>query len=276
MHILDNLISNAVANWERGSRGRYEFVGCNDARQATLSRALDSLYTALVRTIIPDSQASAARTSEAFRVFFGDRVGAAFVTRILTEVTTGRAKRAPIHGISSGSPTFVCIDPTQPEKNFNLISPHGSTTDAISLCTKGPVAMYVNPATGASVYANIQWILLEEIVHYYLYAQSEIIQRDPEVYNINEAWGLSPREQLGNAPNYAYYASILAAVHSNCTDWPRARSATDDRDLLEVDIGLENQPGTVSDNPTDVPVSVINVTSIRFEDRKIVNAAGLY
>ncbi|KAL8975096.1 MAG: hypothetical protein Q9197_000675 [Variospora fuerteventurae] len=250
MHNLDNLISNAVANWERGSRGRYEFIGCNDARQATLSRALDSLYTALVRTILPDSRASAATTSEAFRVFFGDRVGAAFVTRILTEVTTGRAKRAPIHGISSGSPTFVCIDPTQPEKNFNLISPHGSTTDAISLCTKGPVAMYVNPypfiilcptffsfpqgpisgqvdcpiinrranqfrkklrdgsrATGASVYANMQWILLEEIVHYYLYAQSEIVQRDPEVYNINEVWGLSPREQLGNAPNYAYYAS---------------------------------------------------------------------
>ncbi|KAI4128234.1 MAG: hypothetical protein LQ341_006698 [Variospora aurantia] len=315
MHILDNLISNAVANWERGSRGRYGFVGCNDARQATLSRALDSLYTALVRTVLPDSRASAATTSEAFRVFFGDRVGAAFVARILTEVTTGQAKRAPIGGFSSGSPTFVCIDPTQPEKNFNMIKPDGSTTDAIALCTGGPAASYVNPlpfiilcpkfflfpegpisgrvdcpvvnrkanrfrrkwrdpsrVTGASVYGNIQWILLEEIVHYYLYAQSEIIQRHPEVYNINEAWGLSPREQLGNAPNYAYYASILAAVHLNCTDWPRARSAADGRELLEVDIGLKNQPGTVSDDQTDV---VINVTSIDFGDGEIVDAAGL-
>ncbi|KAL8652979.1 MAG: hypothetical protein Q9210_002371 [Variospora velana] len=250
MHILENLNSSVVANWERGSRGRYQFTGCNDARQAALSRALDSLYTALVGTIIPDSQASAATTSEAFRVFFGDRVGAAFVTRILTEVITGKAKRAPIRGFSSGSPTFVCVDPTQPEKNFNMTGPDGSTTDAISWCTKGPTAAYVNPlpfiilcpkfflfhegpisgkvdcpvvnreanrfrrkrrdgsgVAGASVYANIQWILLEEIVHYYLYAQSEVIQRDPEVYNINKAWGLSPREQLGNAPNYSYYAS---------------------------------------------------------------------
>ena len=64
---------------------------------------------------------------------------------------------------------------------------------------------------GSSVWYSMQWILLEEIVHYYLYA-SEVRSLNPEAYDINKAGSLSAIDSLGNGVSYAYYAS------SRCKD----------------------------------------------------------
>lgn len=58
-----------------------------------------------------------------------------------------------------------------------------------------------------SMYANHQWTLLEEIVHYYLAAQTAAKMMKPEVYSINKAWALKGVEALGNAVSYAYHAA---------------------------------------------------------------------
>ncbi|KAL8858521.1 MAG: hypothetical protein Q9178_005019 [Gyalolechia marmorata] len=70
---------------------------------------------------------------------------------------------------------------------------------------------------GSSVWYSMQWILLEEIVHYYLYA-SEVRSLNPEAYDINKAGSLSAIDSLGNGVSYAYYAST---VYARCADWPR-------------------------------------------------------
>lgn len=52
------------------------------------------------------------------------------------------------------------------------------------------------------------WILLEEIVHYYLNSQRPPVQGPkPEIRDINKAWGLNAALSLGNAQSYAYYAA---------------------------------------------------------------------
>lgn len=55
------------------------------------------------------------------------------------------------------------------------------------------------------------WGLLEEIVHYYLFATPQITYLKPEVYDINKAWRLNARQALSNAPNYAFYAASKCA-----------------------------------------------------------------
>ncbi|KAL8724407.1 MAG: hypothetical protein Q9181_006838, partial [Wetmoreana brouardii] len=61
--------------------------------------------------------------------------------------------------------------------------------------------------TGSSVVHNQMWILFHEIVHYYLFAQPDYKFLDPEVYNINAAWGLNPAESVRNSGNFVYYAA---------------------------------------------------------------------
>ncbi|KAL8850217.1 MAG: hypothetical protein Q9221_004816 [Calogaya cf. arnoldii] len=94
---------------------------------------------------------------------------------------------------------------------------------------------------GSSVIDDFQWTLLEEIVHYYLYVYKDTaFSLEPEVYDINEAWKLSPIDSLANAASWAYYASSqythlqlvkvavadlwLVAVHARCSNWPDPRS----------------------------------------------------
>ena len=59
---------------------------------------------------------------------------------------------------------------------------------------------------GLSLIHNQMWAMLEEIVHYYLFAQPSITSLKPEAYDINEAWRLSATQAMSNAVNYAYYA----------------------------------------------------------------------
>ncbi len=57
------------------------------------------------------------------------------------------------------------------------------------------------------------WILLEEIVHYYLDSQQPPVQGPkPEVRDVNEAWELNAALSLGNAQSYAYYAASKSSL----------------------------------------------------------------
>lgn len=62
--------------------------------------------------------------------------------------------------------------------------------------------------TGQRVMEIQLWILLEEIVHYYLNSHWPPVQGpEPEVRDINKAWELDAALSLGNAQSYAYYAA---------------------------------------------------------------------
>lgn len=65
---------------------------------------------------------------------------------------------------------------------------------------------------GQSVIHSQMWIILEEIVHYYLHAQPSITSLKPEVYDINKAGRLSTTGALGNAVSYAYYAGSKSEI----------------------------------------------------------------
>ncbi|KAL8843674.1 MAG: hypothetical protein Q9176_001882 [Flavoplaca citrina] len=53
---------------------------------------------------------------------------------------------------------------------------------------------------GSGVINNFWWVLLEEIVHYYLHAyKDDVFSLQPEVYDINKAWELSSTDSLANA-----------------------------------------------------------------------------
>ncbi|KAI4090346.1 MAG: hypothetical protein LQ344_004776 [Seirophora lacunosa] len=295
-----NSLEPRAVRWEPSKHGKYEFLGCNQKRQAMLGRVLDSLHTAL-GPIIQDSRTSIRKPSRAFETFFGDRTVAPFVTRILTSVITWEAKRPPIRGYTSGSPTFLCVDPAQPQNSFEMQTPDGSK-DLIDHCRGppvGPACSYLIPHpfiilcpgffnfpegpnegkvdcpvvdrtrtrfqkngregsdhVGSSVYANAQWLLLEEIVHYYLTAQNVIPDNQPEIYNINDARALSPRKSAGNGVSYAYYAGI-----------------GDDRELLEADLNQQDQPDTASDGQS-LAGGVLNVTSIQFSGGETLTAGG--
>ena len=59
---------------------------------------------------------------------------------------------------------------------------------------------------GDSIIHNQLFVLLEELVHYYI-TSSRVKSTKPEVYDINKAWKLSARKSLGNAASYGYYAA---------------------------------------------------------------------
>ncbi|KAL9596303.1 MAG: hypothetical protein Q9219_005898 [cf. Caloplaca sp. 3 TL-2023] len=113
--------------------------------------------------------------------------------------------------------------------------------------------------TGSSVWYSMQWVLLEEIVHYYLYA-SKGMSLIPEVYDINGVWKLDATDSLVNGISYAYYAG---SVHAKCRDWPRRRRRSDDRELLE---GSRSLGGTADglNHIVNGLGGALNVSSVHF------------
>lgn len=60
------------------------------------------------------------------------------------------------------------------------------------------------------------WILLEEIVHYYLDSHQPPVQGpEPEVRDVNDAWELNAALSLGNAQSYAYYAASKPSLSAD-------------------------------------------------------------
>ncbi|KAL8837012.1 MAG: hypothetical protein Q9170_002701 [Blastenia crenularia] len=309
-----NLLERQDATWDLSNSGNYQFAGCGDEKNRILTQQLTSLYNALI-PIIEDANASTANPSAAYTAFFKSKSNAAFVANLLADVTTGVAKRQPRPPISNGNPTFVCLDPSQPEKNFVVNRPDGFVGAIAYFCSNArqPVAAYFNPTpyiilcpgffdqaaaleagkgdcpvvnyrlnrfiskpkddycTGSSLWNNIQWGLLEEIVHYYLAASDDVVSFIPEAYEINEAWALSANDSLGNAVSYAYYAST---VHAQCTAWPRTPQDDDNRILLEADAGITNQTAALQDDQIRAPLGVLNVTDVQFNQNDTTATAG--
>ncbi|KAL8713138.1 MAG: hypothetical protein Q9220_002659 [cf. Caloplaca sp. 1 TL-2023] len=195
-----------VAEWDLEDNGNYRYAGCDHEQGQALTQQLDSLYAALI-PIIDDTKASATNPGAAYKAFFKSRSNAVFVANLLANVTTGVARRQPRPPISNGNPTFVCLDPARPENNFirqgaepRIARP--STTGSTALSKSRRMTTALGPAC-----ENIQWSLLEEVVHYYLAAASVgVVSHIPEAYDINEAWALSAADALGNAVSYSYYA----------------------------------------------------------------------
>lgn len=213
---------------------------------------LNLLWKALL-PVVQDALNSQTRPSAAYKAFFKNPANAIFVAQILSNVTTGTARRPPHAPWSNGSPTIIC---PRPGCSFILQGPDGSEVDAETQCKDldNPIATYLNPTpyivlcpafftgvggpitppsdscptvnhainrfrrkptdytnAGLSVVHCQMWILLEEIVHYYLFTTPQYTYLKPEVYDINKAWRLSPQKALRNAPNYAYYAASKCA-----------------------------------------------------------------
>ncbi|KAL9594480.1 MAG: hypothetical protein Q9219_007014 [cf. Caloplaca sp. 3 TL-2023] len=240
--------------WELGHSGNFQFAGCGDTKGRILVEQLHSLYTAL-GAAIQDAKKSLLSPSQAYKIFLKDRRNASFIAKLLTNVQSGVAKRSPHPPLSNGNPTFICIDPAQPDQNIVTRRRDGSSQDVISICNdpSSPVAFYLVPnpyiilcsqffdlppfpkpgtkgcpvvdhhlnrfirtqdddwCTGSNMFDNMQMILLEEIVHYYLYADPAIKSLQPEVHDINDAWALSPTNSLGNAVSYVYYVGVPGA-----------------------------------------------------------------
>ncbi|KAL8909984.1 MAG: hypothetical protein Q9171_004717 [Xanthocarpia ochracea] len=276
-----SLVEKRALNWEVGRAGNYQIVGCGGEKGGILASQLGAIKKALL-PVIKDAKRSADKPSKAYKFFFKDPANAAFIARVLTNVTTGVARQPPFKPapeISKGNPTFICIDPANPRVNFIFDFPDGGEIDLISQCSdsKGSVAFYANPSPfivlckaffnrpkvlgtgiqdcpvvnhrlnqflekpedrtfsiiGSSVWYFMQWILLEEIVHYYVYA-SEVRSLNPEAYDINKAGSLSANDSLGNGVSYAYYASTSFFTSPSSTDSTASQHLFDEQQVTTV------------------------------------------
>ncbi|KAL8788711.1 MAG: hypothetical protein Q9213_001525 [Squamulea squamosa] len=291
--------------------GNYGFVNCDAHQSNILTNALNALYSSLL-PVIEDAKNSQAQPSSAYKTFIKNPDRAQFVADLITNVTIGNAMYPPIPPLSNGGPTFICVTwgmfPLT-QSNGRKFDAYRSCLETqftaaylypspwIIVC---PVFWRLRPSpprnacpklssrtnsyirrkkvdydrAGSSITQNHIWILMEEIVHFYLFAQPGYVMLDPEVLDINSAWMLTAEKALRNAVNHVYYAAskfypptpdrmgcgtkfktkAYVAVSMDCTKWPRL-AEDDGRDLLEGGGGaakLEDQPA----------VDVISATSI--------------
>lgn len=211
-------------------------VNCNNDNAQELDSLLQNLYKALL-PIIQD--AGLPNPSPAFKAFLKDQSNAPFVAEVLTNVTTGVARYPSAPPFTNGSPTFLC--PTA--ANQFPITTNGKQVDLYINCLQRTtsVASYLNPSpyivlcpkfwtspypllppqnnclsvntftnrfrgNGETLCAYKMWMLLEEIVHYYIGASSKA-SLEPETYDVNKAFRLSADKAVHNGVSYAYYAA---------------------------------------------------------------------
>lgn len=237
------------ARFDIRSSGQYMMVNCGSDRGPQLDSLLQNLWAALL-PVIQDARLS--NPSPAFRAFFKDSSNAPFVAEVLRNVTTGVARHPPILPYSNGSPTFLC--PTAPGQM--PFTKGGQVVDLYTHClqSKIPVAAYAHPSpyiflcpkfwtgpypnllpqnsclsvrryinkfrgNGQTLIAFKMWILLEEIVHYYIFASPKA-SFEPEIYDVNKAFRLSADQAVINGVSYAYYAASKpsTSVNEDTTD----------------------------------------------------------
>ena len=244
--IISTLVLLTAARFDVRKSGQYWMINCGSDNSATLDVTLKGLYLALL-PIIEDTKLS--NPSPAFKAFFKDASNAPFVSEVLTNVTTGVARHPNNPPFTNGSPTFFC--PTAAGQfQANL---KGGQIDLYIHClqTETSVAFYLNPlpyivlcskfwtspyarsppsnnclsvntyinkfrGNGETLYAFNMWILLEEIVHYYLTASSKTSLKQ-EVYDVNKAFRLSADKAVANAVSYSYYAASKSSASKKQT-----------------------------------------------------------
>ena len=141
------------------------------------------------------------------------------------ELPRGATIDAAVYCASRGASVAAYLNPTP----IIMLCPNfftrvaGPPTPVVGICPK------FNQATnrfkrlstdgtvdGASVVHSQMWVLLEEMVHYYI-VTSRVKRNSPEAYDINKAWLLSARKSLGNAVSYGYYAACRSSWFLNST-----------------------------------------------------------
>ncbi|CAL8577114.1 hypothetical protein XPA_002960 [Xanthoria parietina] len=260
-------------SWRVVRNGRYNIVGCSDRDSYTLKYLLSSLRTFL-QPAIEDADRAIINPSPAFTTFFhSPLVAANQVSKLLTDITTGRTAYPPssaymggevedgngIHPLRSGNPTFVCI--TEPglelgtggddpdldgyalcKDNPALVMDHFRGTQYINVCpqffTIGlpalppdgrclGVSRILNRFRGSgALLSHVQvWVLLEEVVGYYMGGTKGKGTEDvgyhqgkgEGVTDVNECVRLGATKALRNEMSFVYY---VASIHGQCTSFP--------------------------------------------------------
>lgn len=169
------------------------------------------------------------------RQSFQDAAYAPYVRKVFSNITIG-ASVPPEPGRSSVPPIFICVDDRHQVTYLEngilqdaytsyrthdwaalallkrpeiLISPLFFTYPAIPLQSTAN-CLTVNPRlkyfvqNGLSLVKYQLWIILHELVHYYVWSTKEF-HRD--VYAINRCLDLLSRDAVVNAQSYVYYAA---------------------------------------------------------------------
>lgn len=299
------------ARFDIRSSGQYMMVNCGSHRGPQLDSLLQNLWRSLL-PVIQDAQLS--NPSPAFKAFFKDSSNAPFVAEVLTNVTTGVARHPSAFPYTNGSPTFLCptavgqfptsiagrqIDMyTHCLQSETPVATYGNPLPYIFLCPKFWTSPYANlpplnsclsvntyinrfRGNGQTLHAFKVWILLEEILHYYIHASSKP-NLEPEVYDVNKAFRLRADQAVGNGISYAYYAASKpsasvnanttdangqsSGVYGNCKDFPsppdKGREILETADPENPSDGGPHIPGPagVMDGVTDVQIGGLNHT----------------
>ncbi|KAL8647983.1 MAG: hypothetical protein Q9226_006202 [Calogaya cf. arnoldii] len=185
---------------------------------ASTRQAIISLLGALP-SIIEDVKKSADNPSDAYRAFFKDPASALFIAQALTDVKTGVRMRPPFTDLTQGGPTFVCIKEgrtfsrklrdgtmvdTLTQCRGGLLAEYNNLTPFIILLpgiflrycclprgkkpptTRSSAAGSINSGGSWRITTeyvgsilNFRWVLLEGIVHYYLFAYGDEVYDAP-------------------------------------------------------------------------------------------------
>ncbi len=231
---IETKLTGSLASPGVTKQGRYSIYQC-DANTALVQQDLDLLWAALLPVVANTHFGTA---SPAYQAFFKDSIYDTLVDEIISNVTTGAPllkKNSP----TPQSPLIVCI----PGPNILNMTIAGVETDLYDGCKSGASAFYktqtnwiflcpfffkvvqqaTTPAAFCPAITNIQfeengqegklvqnqmWILMHEIVHFYLDnspgpATSSIY----EAYDINAAFGLAASDAISNAQSYVWYSA---------------------------------------------------------------------
>lgn len=209
-------------------------MNCGSRDAARLTNLLDELWTVLQLSI---HDASLTQPSPAFRTFFASAHNAPYVTQLLSNVTTGVALYPPEQQFQqTGSPLLVCATGGGQIVGKSggvdyyyqcLLDPYDSLfaisgTPYIVICpylfSSGdpdlpPADNCLTVNTSINRFRQLGsdfkkfkvWILLEGIVHYYIYATTGISV--DFATDANECARLGAAQTVENPSNYLYYVA---------------------------------------------------------------------
>ncbi len=195
-------------------------------------------------------------SSDAYNTFFKDITHAPYVQRVFSNITEG-VSVSPEPGTQPWAPRFVCVD-GQDQVTF---SENYDRVDAFTRCHDlGEAPAYILLATpyivicpafftqaaipvqstascltvdshrnkfvqdGKSLIKYQLWLILHELVHYYVYS----IEEDTiDIYGINFCLALPGRSAVLNAQSYVYYVASKWIVPAPCASTDRTRQTCD-------------------------------------------------
>lgn len=234
--------------------GAYSITNCPTTYSSQIVSALDNLRVAL-DLAVSDVKASSYAPSRAFQTFFKDPSYTPFVSAILTNISSGNSMSPP-NSYSNGAPLFTCVTRTgQLSYERRTMSGAKVISDAYTTCVHSlnvPIflligTMYivvcsnlwrdqfkvsiparncpsVNTAinrfrgSGASLGRYLPWLLLEELVHYYLAATNAGAEPLPNIFDVNKCARLGAEQSSRNAHSYIFYAASGLPFRIFCWD----------------------------------------------------------